>query len=117
VDSEPAFTAYCHCTACRRATAAPCYWGAAYRKADVRILSTKGGPVNTIQHVALTNARHSCAKCGTLIFEDSVNDDMYILPAAIMRHPPPAQFHIFTKFSVMRMADDGLPRYEEFPVC
>ncbi len=110
IDNAPcAFSAICHCADCRSITGAPFFWANGWPSDQIKVTG------ETISHVHIQNIRHSCAKCGSFMFEPVPGFGITMLPAARLNNPTPPMMHVFVKSKVYQLPEDGLPRFDEMP--
>ena len=104
-----AFSAICHCADCRSITGSPYFWGNAFMPNQVSVTG------ETIAYTHIKNTRHSCAKCGSFVYEPVPSFGLTMLPAARLPAPAAPMMHIFVKSKVYPLPEDGLPRFDELP--
>lgn len=115
VEGPPLLTALCHCTMCRRASAAPAVAWAMFRESQMRF--TRGAPAS---YASSPEAKRGfCAACGTpLCFTASYIPGLIDIAIGSLDQPervPPALHYWDSKrLPWLKLADD-LPRYSEFP--
>lgn len=115
ITGTPLMTALCHCSMCRKASAAPAVAWAMFEAAQVSF--TKAPPT---LHASSPEARRGfCAACGTPIsFTASFIPGLIDITIGSLDAPEamPPQLHYWDsrRLPWMRLADD-LPRYPEFP--
>ena len=112
---EPIVVALCHCSMCRRASAAPAVAWAMYEEAQVRM--THAAP--TIYQSSTEARRGFCASCGTQIsFTADYIPGLIDLTVGSFDRPQdlPPSLHYWEsrRLPWVRFADD-LPRHPEFP--
>ena len=111
---DPLLSVFCHCSLCRRTSNAPVFWGAAYAPDSVQGVD-ENLMISTLLVPEKLTTRHSCKSCGTFVLEKVGTMPMVVLPCAIMSKAPKPQCHIFTTDAIMKIPDDGLPRYQGMP--
>ena len=110
VDNAPAVcSAFCHCTDCRAITGSPYFWGNGWPMDQVKVSG------ETISYQEVNNVRHSCAKCGSFMYEPCPGFGLTMLPAARLASPMPSMMHVYVKSKVCQLPEDGLLRFEELP--
>lgn len=111
----PLMTALCHCTMCRRASAAPAVAWVMFEAQNVRF--TSGEPA--IYASSAEAARSFCARCGTpLAFTASYIPGLIDLTVGSLDRPEqvPIDFHYwYSKRLSWLHVSDGLPKHPEFP--
>jgi hypothetical protein len=115
VRGAPLLAAICHCTMCRRASAAPAVAWAMFAQDQMRF--TRGPPA--IYASSPEAQRGFCATCGTQIsFMASFIPGLIDITIGSLDQPeaitPTLHYWHDKRLSWVRF-DDGLPRYPEFP--
>lgn len=116
VEGEPAYSALCHCTDCRRQTGAPMVGWALFGNARFRVTRGEAAVYASSEH----GRRHFCPACGTSLFytNGTVFPDMTDVQSATLDDPEalPAQIHVQVAERIGWMADVGsLPHFERYP--
>jgi hypothetical protein len=116
VEGEPAHSALCHCTDCRRHAGAPMVGWALFGNDAFRVTQGEARVYASSEH----GRRHFCADCGTglfytndLAFPDQTDVQTGTLddPAAL---PPTAQIQTAERLAWMKDAA-SLPEFERYP--
>lgn len=115
IDGEPAMTALCHCSMCRRAHAAPAVAWAMYR--DDQVTFAKDGRAF---HASSAEARRGfCGTCGTQIsFTASFIPGLIDIAVGSLDRPelvPPTLHYWESRRLPWLRIEDGLPRHPELP--
>lgn len=112
---EPAMTALCHCSMCRRAHAAPAVGWAMFDAAQVAFT----GSAPTIYESSPGARRGFCPRCGTQIsFAADYIPGLIDVSIGSLDDPgvvPPALHYWDSKRLPWLRIDDALPRFPEFP--
>jgi hypothetical protein len=115
VRGAPVMVALCHCSMCRRASAAPAVAWAMFQEAQVRFAG--GAPA---QYASSAEARRGfCAACGTPVsFTASFIPGLIDITVGSLDHPEamPPTFHYWDsrRLPWLKLSDD-LPRHAELP--
>ena len=114
-EGEPLLAALCHCSSCRRASAAPTTAWAMFPQGQVKFL--KDQP--TTYASSAEGRRGFCARCGTQVcFTASFLPGLIDLTIGSLDSPEtlPPQLHYWEskRLAWLQIADD-LPRFQEFP--
>jgi hypothetical protein len=115
IEGEPVFTAICHCSMCRRASAAPAVAWAMYPQPQVTFV--KGTPAT--YHSSPGAQRGFCNQCGTQIsFVGEIIPGLIDITIGSLDAPdevaPMLHYWESKRVSWLHIADD-LPRFAEFP--
>lgn len=112
---EPAYSALCHCSDCRRSAGSPMVGWALFREEEVRI---KGRP--TLYRSSENATRHFCGSCGTGLFYTNPA----VFPGAIdiqtgtlddqQSFPPQAHIQVAEAAAWFNQLPD-LPRFDRYP--
>lgn len=115
VTGDPMFAAYCHCSKCRRAHAAPAVAWMMYPEGQVGFLK---GQLATFAS-SEEGRRHFCPACGTQIsFTASFLPGLIDIAVGSLDDPAamPPMLHIWDSARMpWAKFDDGLPRHAELP--
>ena len=114
-EGEPLLTALCHCSMCRRASAAPAVAWAMYRQEQVQFLKEQPATYASSAEAL----RGFCARCGTHVsFTATFLPGLIDLTIGSLDSPetlPPTLHYWDSKrLPWLKIADD-LPRFAEFP--
>lgn len=115
ISGEPIMAAVCHCTMCRRASAAPLVAWAMFTKSQLQF--TKHPPKAYASSPGVE--RGFCANCGTQIsFTASFIPGLIDITLGSLDHPdaikPELHYWYAEHLAWVELAD-GLPRHTEFP--
>jgi hypothetical protein len=115
ITGEPMFTAVCHCSMCRRASAAPAVAWAMF--AESQVVFVRGSP--RIYKSSPEAERGFCAACGTqLSFRGEYIPGLIDLTICSLDQPeamPPSLHYWDSKRLPWVRFDDELPKFPEFP--
>lgn len=116
VIGESMFSAYCHCSQCRKTCSAPYFHGAGFKPSEIKVEGPElgGYAINKM-------TRKFCKNCGTYVLGDA--GEVNIVPSSLIDVMgqsdirPKAMFHIETGNCCLPlgMPDDGLTKYYEQP--
>ena len=112
IDAQPLWTAYCHCTTCRRSTGAPVTMFVGARSDSVRFTAGKRAMYASSPDVQ----RGFCARCGTPLTYESERrwpgeTHFYVSTFDVPQALPPA-FHVFHEERLEWLdISDALPRH------
>lgn len=112
VEGKEMFSAYCHCSQCRRTCSAPYFHGAGFKPSQIKV---SGGELGGFAINKMN--RKFCKNCGTYMLGDA--GEVNIVPASLLDFigqsdtRPKALFHIETGNCCLPLGlpDDGLPKY------
>ena len=112
---DPVFTAICHCTMCRRASAAPAVAWAMYREEQVTLSHT-----TLHEYQSSADARRGfCGQCGTQIcFHADYIPGLIDITIGSLDDPnalEPTLHYWYSKHLSWVRFDDALPKHQEFP--
>jgi hypothetical protein len=114
-EGEPLLAALCHCSSCRRASAAPATAWAMFPEAQVKFLKDRP----TLYASSAEGRRGFCPRCGTQVsFTASFLPGLIDLTIGSFDAPeslPPVLHYWDSKRLPWLKITDGLPRFEEFP--
>ncbi|WP_066514019.1 GFA family protein [Sphingobium cloacae] len=115
VRGEPAHSALCHCTDCRRSSGAPMMGWTLFAETDVTV---SGHPVRYRSSEDAT--RHFCGRCGTGLFytNPAIFPDFIDIQTATLDDPslfPPSAHIQYAEAVAWMGAAHDLPRFERFP--
>lgn len=120
VNGTMQFSAYCHCSQCRKTCSAPYFHGASFAPSEVKVSGPElgGYAINKM-------TRKFCKNCGTYMLGDPANGQFVIVPASLIdvigeansKNRPRAMFHIETGNCCLPLGlpDDSLKKFREQP--
>lgn len=115
VRGEPVFAAICHCTMCRRASAAPAVAWAMYAQGNFEWLAE--APADYASSPDAT--RSFCARCGTQIaFRAAYLPELIDVTIGSLDDPEavrPTLHYWYSKHLSWNASDDALPKHAGFP--
>ena len=115
VTGEPAYSALCHCSDCRKASGAPMVGWALFRQADVTV---HGEPARYLSSAAAE--RHFCPACGTGLFyyNAQVFPGQVDIQISTLDDPSlfPPQIHVqYAEAAPWMDGAHDLPRFDRYP--
>lgn len=115
ISGDPLITALCHCSMCRRASAAPVVAWAMFRESQVDFLQS----APTVYESSPGVRRGFCPRCGTQIsFTADFIPGLIDMTIGSLDHPeemPPTQHAWDSRRLPWMKFADGLPHHPEFP--
>lgn len=115
VTGEPAYSALCHCSDCRRASGAPMVGWALFGQADVHVA---GEPARYASSAGVE--RHFCPACGTGLFyyNAQIFPGQVDIQTATLDDPalfPPAIHVQYAEAAPWMDGAHDLPRFDRYP--
>ncbi len=111
---EPTISGLCHCDDCRAWSACPV---TAYAKWPFDAVTVLNGQQSLARYAKSERTpRVWCTKCGGHIGEFRPNADpphVVLFPAILPAFDFKPEVHVWCKYAVISLDDDGLPKYEK----